>query len=185
LEYANNGIQVLSKEINEITQKISKNIKEDEYISNNYSPVKPIDEEQTEEEKVLVSTKKEKTSLLAIAFYNAGSQLEFLKSYKESLDSFNRAIKILERNFPPNHSLTVEFKKNLSKALERYKKHLSWKGSNKTFSNLCFNSGTRRVPHSQNRPTSAATAMQKPVGARFKKISRNRRPITAKTRKCK
>ena len=101
------------------------------------------------------------------------------------MDSFNRAIKILERNFPPNHSLTVEFKKNLSKALERYKKHLSWKGSNKTFSNLCFNSGTRRVPHSQNRPTSAATAMQKPIGARFKKISRNRRPITAKTRKCK
>ena len=53
-----------------------------------YSPVKPIDEEQTEEEKNMVSSKREKTSLLAIAYYNAGSQLEFLKSYKECIDSF-------------------------------------------------------------------------------------------------
>lgn len=148
------------------------------------SPVHLINEEQSEEEKTLVSSKKEKTSLLAIAFYNAGSQLEFLKRYRQCIDSFTRAIRILERNFAPNYPLTIEFNKTLSKALEKYKKHLDWKGTHKTFSNLQEGFVSKRMCQTQNRPMSALTTKNRtqPMQGRFKKITRNRRPITAKTR---
>lgn len=155
-----------------------------EFVTN-CSPVKPIDEEQTEEEKKIISTKREKTSLLAIAYYNAGSQLEFLKSYRECIDSFNRAISTLERNFAPNYPLTLEFKKTLSKAIQKYQTHISWKGNNRTFSNLNETLVSKRVGSSLTRPTSetnTAKPRTQPMQGRFRSISKNARPFTAKSK---
>jgi hypothetical protein len=170
-----------------LTEQIAKNAKLDMDDNDiDYSPVKPIDEEQTEEEKNMVSSKREKTSLLAIAYYNAGSQLEFLKSYKECIDSFSRAIQILERNFSPNYPLTLEFKKTLSKAIQKYQKHIIWKGSNKTFSNLKESFITKRVLSTNTRPTSAATNAvnnrTQPMQGKFRRLSKHSRPITAKSK---
>lgn len=80
LEYANNGIQILTKELKDLQDKQNlekEAISHPDYLAN-YSPPKPIEEEDSEGQK-LTSLKREKTSLLAIAYYNAGSQLEFLK----------------------------------------------------------------------------------------------------------
>lgn len=84
MEFANNGIHILSKEIQDISTKAKEDMLDQRSIENEeISPVKPITEEFTEEEKKSIAIKREKNSLLAIAYYNAGSQLEFLKSYKE------------------------------------------------------------------------------------------------------
>jgi hypothetical protein len=134
----------------------------------------------------MVSSKREKTSLLAIAYYNAGSQLEFLKSYKECIDTFWRAIRILERNFSPNYPLTLEFKKSLSKAIQKYQKHITWKGSKTTFTNLKESFVTKRVFNTNIRPTSAVTVSMKhrtqPMQGKSRRVRKNIRPITAKTR---
>ena len=51
----------MSKEINEIAKQIEQKVKVDTCEENdNYSPAKPIAEEQTEEKKSIVSSKKEK-----------------------------------------------------------------------------------------------------------------------------
>ena len=57
---------------------------------------------------------KEKASLLAISFYNVGAAYEFLKKHQECLDSYKRAIQILEANFSPDYPLTLQFKSNLA-----------------------------------------------------------------------
>jgi hypothetical protein len=136
--------------------------------------------------KIWYQANENKTSLLAIAYYNAGSQLEFLKSYKECIDSFSRAIRILELNFSPNYPLTLEFKKTLSKAIQKYQKHITWKGSKTTFTNLKESFVTKRVLSTNTRPTSAATVTMKhrtqPMQGKFRGMRKNSRPITAKTR---
>lgn len=136
LEYANHGIKILNEEIEELSQKESNYIEErtERYMDSERDNT--IHEEQSEEEKKVIVVKREKISLLAIAYYNAGSQLEFLKQYKECIEYFNQAISVLERNFKEDYPLTLEFKKTLSKALQKYQVHVSWKGSKRTFSNL-------------------------------------------------
>lgn len=148
------------------------------------SPIKAIHEESSEEQNKHVSLRREKISLLAIAYYNAGAQLEFMKSYHECIDSFNRAISILEKNFAPNYPLTLEFKKTLSKAIEKYQTHLSWKGYKRTFTNLNESYVTRRVVSSNGRPTSAVSVKNRtqPMQGRFRRLGKVTRPTTAKTK---
>jgi hypothetical protein len=186
LEFANNGIHILSKEIQDISNKNKQDLMDLNSIENEeISPVKPISEEYTEEQKKSIAIKREKNSLLAIAYYNAGSQLEFLKSYKEWIDSFNRSIYILERNFAPNYPLTIEFKKTLSKAIQKYQNHLSWKGYNRTFSNLNEQLVSKRVSSCSSRPTSAAMTSKmrtQPTQGKGLKLRYRSRPFTAKTK---
>ena len=83
LEYANNGIKILNQEIEELSEKERDFVEEITDRYRNSDREDTIHEEQTEEEKKIIVVKREKLSLLAIAYYNAGSQLEFLKCYKE------------------------------------------------------------------------------------------------------
>lgn len=86
-------------------------------------------------------------------------------------------------NFPPSYPLTLEFKRNLGKNIQKYKKFIDWKGSRKTFSNLYEGYAHKRISVSHTRPTSAAmTKNQTLGGSRMQNLSRKRRPITAKTR---
>jgi hypothetical protein len=82
--------------------------------------------------------------------------------------------------------LTLEFKKTLSKAIQKYQKHITWKGSNNTFSNLKESFVTKRVLSTNARPTSAATVTMKhrtqPMQGKFRGVRNISRPITAKTR---
>lgn len=136
LQYANNGIKILVEEIEELTEKENNYIEEQTERNRDSQGDSNMHEEQTKEEKKIIVVKREKLSLLAIAYYNAGSQLEFLKQYKEWIEHFNQAISVLERNFKEDYPLTLEFKKTLSKAIQKYQVHVSWKGSKRTFSNL-------------------------------------------------
>jgi len=95
-------------------------LNDENIIQSEHEMIRPIDEEMSEEEKKSVANRREKNSLLAIAYYNAGSQLEFMKNYKECAESFVHAIEILKRNFAPNYPLTIEFKKTLSKVIGKY-----------------------------------------------------------------
>ena len=149
------------------------------------SPVKPIDEEQTEEEKKLIAYRREKISLLAIAYYNLGSQLEFERQYKECIDSFRQAISVLENNFAPNYPLTIEFKKTLSKAIQKYQSHITWKGYNRTFTNLNEGFVSKRVLSSSSRPSSAKsskTRSSQPYQGRNHSTKAKKRPYTAHTK---
>lgn len=82
--------------------------------------------------------------------------------------------------------MTIEFKKSLSKAIEKYQKHIDWQGRNKTFSNLQKGFVSKRVASSNsNRPTSAATSFKtrtQPMQGRFRRLTRSTRPMTAKTK---
>ena len=157
LEYANNGIKILNQEIEELSEKERNVVEEKTDRYRNTDGENTIDEEQSEEEKKIIIVKREKLSLLAIAYYNAGSQLEFLKFYKECIESFNQAISVLERNFKEDYPLTLEFKKTLSKAIQKYQVHVSWKGYKRTFSNLNESFVSKKVSGSASRPTSAVS----------------------------
>jgi hypothetical protein len=82
--------------------------------------------------------------------------------------------------------LTLEFKKSLSKAIQKYQKHITWKGSKTTFTNLKESFVTKRVFNTNIRPTSAVTVSMKhrtqPMQGKSRRVRKNIRPITAKTR---
>ena len=66
-----------------------------------------------------------------------GSQYEFLKNYDSCIEFFKKAIWILEQRFEPDYALTLEFKKGLDGAIQKYSKFLKWKGDKRrTFTNL-------------------------------------------------
>lgn len=91
----------------------------------------------------------------------------------------------MERNFPPTYPLTVEFKKTLSKAIQKYQNHLSWKGYNRTFSNLNEQLVSKRVSSCSSRPTSAAMSSKmraQPTQGKGSKLRYRSRPFTAKTK---
>jgi tetratricopeptide (TPR) repeat protein len=190
--FANKAIQVLTIEIEDLRKKEielgkpskyqEKEINDEDNISG-ISPAKPINEDQNEEERKIIASKREKTSLLAIAYYNQGSQLEFEKQHKECIESFRQAISILENNFAPNYPLTIEFKNTLSKAIQKYQTHITWKGYNRTFSNLNEGFVSKRVSSVVPRPTSAKsskTRISQPFQGRTKSLKSGKsRPFTA------
>lgn len=61
---------------------------------------------------------KENYSLLAVAYYNVGSQFEFLNQLEECRAAFLKAIQILRRHFDESYPLIFEFQKSL-KIVER------------------------------------------------------------------
>lgn len=56
---------------------------------------------------------KENYSLLAIAHYNVGSQLEFLNRYDECKASFKRSVKVIKKFLDSEHPLLGELHKSL------------------------------------------------------------------------
>jgi len=171
-----------NKLINNKNEKLSNIDSDYETEMNNASPEKIINEEHTEEENRFIANKREKTSLLAIAYYNAGAQLEFERQYKEWIESFRMAISVLEKNFAPNYPLTLQFKRTLSKAIQKYQTHITWKGWNRTFTNLNEEFVSKRVSSAASRPTSAHTTKirtSQPFQGRNKSPKIRKRPFTA------
>ncbi|CAI2386551.1 unnamed protein product [Moneuplotes crassus] len=77
---------------------------------------------------------KEYFSLLAIAYFNVGSQYEFLGQYAESKLVFLKSIQVLKKFFGDGHPLIEENRKSLKKIDKRLKREKN--SVSKTFSNL-------------------------------------------------
>jgi len=65
---------------------------------------------------------KENYSLLAIAYYNLGTQHEFLANLPACKSAFQKAIRILKKYFEEGYPLTSEFENSLRKVAKKIRR---------------------------------------------------------------
>ena len=74
------------------------------------------------EQKIIDENRKEKLSLLTIAYYNVGCQYEYLGELGEWREAFKKAKKVLDKYFPSDHPLSQEVRYSLKNIEKKMKK---------------------------------------------------------------